>query len=121
MSGGNDKPIISKEQAHARREEIIAACESLYQTMGFKAITLKVIADYTSFHSEFSLKFFQKLLNKHMVQLNYTRIVRIGQEMVRALEILKFCCSEWEGLTLNWLYPRGFPLWSFRDKMVSNG
>ena len=49
MSGGNDKPIISKEQAHARREEIIAACESLYQTMGFKAITLKVIADYTSF------------------------------------------------------------------------
>ena len=34
---------------HARREEIVAACETLYQTMGFREITIKEIADYTSF------------------------------------------------------------------------
>ncbi len=39
----------SPEATQARREEIIAACESLYQTMGFREITIKEIADYTSF------------------------------------------------------------------------
>ena len=39
----------SPELTNARKEEIIAACETLYQTMGFKEITLKEIADYTSF------------------------------------------------------------------------
>ena len=39
----------SPEAARARREEIIAACETLYQTMGFREITIKEIADYTSF------------------------------------------------------------------------
>lgn len=39
----------SPEAAQARREEIIAACETLYQTMGFREITIKEIADYTSF------------------------------------------------------------------------
>ena len=34
--------------ANARREEIIAACETLYETMGFKDLTLKEIARYTS-------------------------------------------------------------------------
>ena len=33
----------------ARREEIISACEKLYQTMSFKEITLKDIAGATSF------------------------------------------------------------------------
>ena len=39
----------SPERTNARKEEIIAACETLYQTMGFKEITIKEIADYTSF------------------------------------------------------------------------
>ena len=42
-------PKGSPEKANARKEEIIAACETLYQTMGFKEITIKEIADYTSF------------------------------------------------------------------------
>ena len=42
-------PKGSPELTNARREEIIAACETLYQTMGFKEITIKEIADYTSF------------------------------------------------------------------------
>ncbi|MBR1660618.1 MAG: TetR family transcriptional regulator [Oscillospiraceae bacterium] len=42
-------PKSSPERTNARKEEIIAACETLYQTMGFKEITIKEIADYTSF------------------------------------------------------------------------
>ena len=42
-------PRGSPELINARKEEIIAACETLYQTMGFKDITIKEIADYTSF------------------------------------------------------------------------
>ena len=42
-------PKRSPEKTTARKEEIIAACETLYQTMGFKEITIKEIADYTSF------------------------------------------------------------------------
>lgn len=42
-------PKGSPELVSARKEEIIAACETLYQTMGFREITIKEIADYTSF------------------------------------------------------------------------
>ena len=42
-------PKGSPELKSARREEIIAACENLYQTMGFGDVTIKEIAHYTSF------------------------------------------------------------------------
>ena len=42
-------PRSSAELTNARREEIISACEKLYQTMSFKEITLKDIAGATSF------------------------------------------------------------------------
>ena len=42
-------PKGSPELTNARREEIINACEALYQTMGFKDVTIKEIARYTSF------------------------------------------------------------------------
>lgn len=42
-------PKGSPELTNARREEIIAACETLYETMGFKEVTIKEIARYTSF------------------------------------------------------------------------
>ena len=42
-------PKGSPVLTNARKEEIIAACETLYLTMGFKEITMKEIADYTSF------------------------------------------------------------------------
>lgn len=41
-------PKISSEAVNARRDEIIAACESLYQTMGFKDVTLKEVSKLTS-------------------------------------------------------------------------
>ena len=42
-------PAGSIERTNARREEIINACEKLYQTMSFKDITLKEIGKETSF------------------------------------------------------------------------
>ena len=42
-------PKGSPELTKARKEEIISACEALYQTMSFKEITIKEIAGYTSF------------------------------------------------------------------------
>lgn len=42
-------PAGSIERTNARKEEIINACEKLYQTMSFKDITLKKIGKETSF------------------------------------------------------------------------
>ena len=42
-------PKGSPERTAARKDEIISACEKLYQTMSFKDITLKEIAKVTSF------------------------------------------------------------------------
>ena len=42
-------PKGSPELTAARKEEIINACEQLYQTMNFKDITLKEIGEVTSF------------------------------------------------------------------------
>ncbi len=42
-------PKGSPELTQQRRDEIIAACEMLYETMGFKEITLKEIGRVTSF------------------------------------------------------------------------
>jgi len=42
-------PRGSAELTNARREEIISACKELYKTMSFKDITIKEIANFTSF------------------------------------------------------------------------
>ncbi len=42
-------PKVSAEHKSGRREEIINACSELYETMGFRDITLKEIGTYTSF------------------------------------------------------------------------
>ena len=42
-------PARSEERTNARKEEIINACEMLYQTMNFKDITIKEIGNVTSF------------------------------------------------------------------------
>ena len=43
-------PKVSEEFLLARREEIIDACATLYQTMSFKDITIKEIGKITSFN-----------------------------------------------------------------------
>ena len=42
-------PKGSPELTQARREEIINACEKLYEVMSFKEVTIKEISKYTSF------------------------------------------------------------------------
>ena len=52
-------PKGSPELTEARREEIINACEKLYQTMSFKEITLRDIAGATSFTRTSIYNYFQ--------------------------------------------------------------
>ncbi len=52
-------PKGSPELAQARREEIVNACEKLYQTMSFKEITIKEIGNATSFTRTSIYNYFQ--------------------------------------------------------------
>lgn len=52
-------PKGSPELTNARKEEIINACEKLYQTMGFKEITMKDISAATSFTRTSIYNYFQ--------------------------------------------------------------
>ncbi len=52
-------PKGSPELTEARREEIICACERLYQTMSFKEITIKEIGNATSFTRTSIYNYFQ--------------------------------------------------------------
>ena len=61
------------ELIEKRREEIINACEQLYQTMSFKEITLKEIGNVTSFSRPTIYNYFQtkeeiplRFLNENM-------------------------------------------------------
>ncbi len=52
-------PKGSPELTAARKEEIVNACEKLYQTMSFKDITLKEIGNVTSFTRTSIYNYFQ--------------------------------------------------------------
>ena len=52
-------PKGSPELTASRREEIINACEQLYQTMSFKEITIKEIGAVTSFTRTSIYNYFQ--------------------------------------------------------------
>lgn len=52
-------PKGSEELTHARKEEIIRACASLYETMSFKDITIKEIGAATSFTRTSIYNYFQ--------------------------------------------------------------
>ena len=52
-------PKGSPELTAARKDEIISACEQLYQTMSFKDITLKDISSVTSFTRTSIYNYFQ--------------------------------------------------------------
>lgn len=52
-------PAGSPERTNARKEEIINACERLYQTKSFKDITLKDIGNETSFSRTSIYNYFQ--------------------------------------------------------------
>ena len=52
-------PKGSPELTRARREEIIAACEKLYETMSFKEITIRDIGNATTFGRTSIYNYFQ--------------------------------------------------------------
>lgn len=52
-------PKGSPELTQARRDEIISACAKLYETMSFKEITIKEIANFTSFTRPSIYNYFQ--------------------------------------------------------------
>lgn len=52
-------PAGSPERTNARKEEIINACEKLYQSMSFKEITLKEIGRETTFSRTSIYNYFQ--------------------------------------------------------------
>ena len=68
-------PKGSPVLTNARKEEIIAACETLYQTMGFKEITIKEIADYTSFSRPSIYNYFEtkEEISLALLQKEYER------------------------------------------------
>ena len=52
-------PKISEELAQVKREEIVNACASLYETMSFKDITIKEIGELTPFKRAAIYNYFQ--------------------------------------------------------------
>lgn len=52
-------PKGSEELTNARKEEIVNACASLYETMGFKNITIRDIGEKTSFTRTSIYNYFQ--------------------------------------------------------------
>lgn len=52
-------PKGSEELTHTRREEILLACATLYESMNFKDITMKDISDATSFTRTSIYNYFQ--------------------------------------------------------------
>ena len=77
-------PKGSPELANARKEEIIAACETLYQTMGFKEITMKEIADYTSFSRPSIYNYFEtkEEIFLALLQKEYERWIADLEEVI---------------------------------------
>ena len=57
--GGKGMPKGSPELTASRKEEIVNACETLYQTMSFKEITIKEIGAVTSFTRTSIYNYFQ--------------------------------------------------------------
>ncbi len=84
-------PKGSPERTAARKEEIINACEKLYQTMSFKDITLKEIGNETSFSRPTIYNYFQ---TKEEIFL-----ALFEREYIRWNEELKSILQENEKLT----------------------
>ena len=86
-------PKGSAELTNARREEIIAACRKLYETMSFKDITLKEIGQQTSFTRTSIYNYFE---TKEEIFL-----ALFAQEYERFTEDLESLCRQYESLTLD--------------------
>ena len=78
-------PKGSPERTAARKEEIISACEKLYQTMSFKDITLKEIGNETSFSRPTIYNYFQTK-EEIFLALFEREYVRWNEDLQRILQ-----------------------------------
>ena len=86
-------PKGSAELTKARKDEIIAACRKLYETMSFKEITLKEIGQQTSFTRTSIYNYFE---TKEEIFL-----ALFGQEYDRFAEDVDALCEREKALTLD--------------------
>ena len=92
---GVKMPKGSPELTQARREEIINACEKLYEVMSFKEVTIKEISKYTSFTRP-SIQLFQHE-RRYFSGLITARIRSVdslsgsGKADVRRKDSVRFC------------------------------
>lgn len=100
----NNMPKGSEELTNARKEEIVDACKSLYETMGFKDITIRDIGTKTSFTRTSIYNYFQTkeeiflalLQREHEAWIEDLKIIlnkydslsseRFAEEIARTLE-----------------------------------
>ena len=86
-------PKGSAQLTHARREEILAACRTLYETRSFKEITLKDIGEQTSFTRTSIYNYFE---TKEEIFL-----ALFAQEYERFTEELELLCRQRDELSLD--------------------
>ena len=86
-------PKGSAELTNARKEEIIAACRKLYETMSFKEITLKEIGQQTTFTRTSIYNYFE---TKEEIFL-----ALLQQEYDTFTEVLESLCESREALSLD--------------------
>lgn len=84
-------PKGSVELTNARKEEIIAACEKLYQTKGFKDITIQDIAKETSFTCTSVYNYFEtkEEIFMALLQKEYERWVEELNDAIRNHESME--------------------------------
>ena len=84
-------PKGSVELTNARKEEIIAACEKLYQTKGFKDITIQDIAKETSFTRTSIYNYFEtkEEIFMALLQKEYERWVEELNDAIRNHESME--------------------------------
>lgn len=83
-------PKGSEELTNARKEEIVNACASLYETMGFKGITIRDIGAKTSFTRTSIYNYFQTKEEIFLALLRREHEVWIAdlEEIIRQNEVL---------------------------------
>ena len=83
-------PKGSAQLTNARREEILAACQKLYETMSFKEITLKEIGQQTSFTRTSIYNYFEtkEEIFLALFQREYELLARELDDLCRSRESL---------------------------------
>ena len=108
-------PKGSEELTHARKEEIIDACAALYETMGFRDITIRDIGAKTSFTRTSIYNYFQTKEEIFLALLQREHEAWIADlEELAHTPVMVICAGAKSildlGLTLEYLETHGVPV-----------